>query len=30
MALKIGGDINAQAGLTKLNEYLASRSYIEG
>jgi len=30
MALKIGGDINSQQGLTKLNEYLASRSYVEG
>ena len=30
MALQIGGDINVQASQTKLNEYLASRSYIEG
>lgn len=28
--LNIGGDINSDQGLKKLDEYLATRSYIEG
>lgn len=30
MALNIGGDINSEAGLKKLNDYLATKSYVEG
>ncbi|RWS06982.1 elongation factor 1-beta-like protein [Dinothrombium tinctorium] len=30
MTLNVGGDINSASGLSKLNEYLSSRSYIEG
>lgn len=30
MAINIGGDINSESGLKNLNDYLASRSYIEG
>ena len=30
MALNIGGDINADAGLKKLNSFLESRSFVEG
>lgn len=30
MALNIGGDVNSDAGLSKLNGFLASRSYVDG
>jgi len=30
MALNIGGDVNSDAGLSKLNSFLESRSYLDG